>query len=90
MGFISFVLTTIIIFFVVGYVGKILLRLWLTQKMRQFNGEQTTNKSDSSWFGRKNNKKEGSVKVTKLTEDAHKVDGKVGEYVEYEEVNEDK
>ena len=86
MGFISVLLTIFIVIYFLGIILKFLFKWWITRKMSQFGGAQGAGRSSRGEPGQSNKSKEGEVHVSQSTEDTHKVDKKLGEYVDYEEI----
>ncbi len=92
MGFLSFIFITIMVFYLLGWVGKILLRWWLVRKQREF-ADQFGQDQGSAYAGDRRQdgaddarKKEGEVRVEQAQATSKKVNRNVGDYVEYEEV----
>ncbi len=84
-AFFSFLLSTVIIVYLIGLVGRLVLRWWVQRKMRQMGADG----SAYAGTGRRQPKsKEGTVKVTQVTRESRVVNKNLGEYVEYEEVDE--
>ncbi|MEG1793520.1 MAG: hypothetical protein RRZ64_08130 [Rikenellaceae bacterium] len=95
-NFLSFIFITILTIYLLGFLGRLFFRIWISRKLKEIerNGGASPNGQpffwSKSWGGAApKSPKEGSVKVTKVTEDARTVDKKLGEYVEYEEVDEE-
>lgn len=93
--FFSFILGTILFFYLFGIVSKWLLRFWLQRKIKQMqNGQGGGNFYYKSWGGgarstTDNNTKrqsEGKITITKNGADTKRVNSSVGDYVDYEEV----
>lgn len=89
----TFIFTAIIVIYLIGFVGRFLFRIWVARKLREMerNGGNPGQPFfwSKSWGAAPKPPKEGSVKVTKEGDDIRKVDKTLGEYVEYEEVEED-
>ena len=83
-AFFSFLLSTIIIVYLIGLVGRLVLRWWVQRKMRQMGAD------GSGYYGgrRQPKTKEGTVKITQVTRETRAVDKNLGEYVDYEEIEE--
>ncbi|MFI3266731.1 MAG: DUF4834 family protein [Rikenellaceae bacterium] len=93
-GFISFIIYFVIGFYLLGFVGRILFRLWLRriQKRYQQNPQGANFRSYTWGFGQQQqqqeqeqNKKEGEVTV-KAQEKQKRVNKDIGEYVDFEEI----
>lgn len=90
-GFLTFILIAILSFYVLGQVGKWMLRRWVARKQREM-GEMFG--ADGGAFrqytrggnGRREAKREGEVEVQRPVQPEKKVGKNVGDYVEYEEV----
>lgn len=103
--FFSFILGTIIFFYLLGIVGKWLLRFWLERKIKQMQNGQGGSKGNfyyKSWGGNagrasggfnsntsgsRSSKNEGDVTISKNGADTKRVNSKVGDYVDFEEVD---
>lgn len=86
---ISFILGAILIFYLLGIVGRLLLRYFITKKFKQFSGDtswQNFAGQRSESYENKQPHQEGEVFITKTAEKSKKVREKVGEYVDFEEV----
>ena len=98
--FISFILITIAVFYIIRVAGRYLLRRWIERKQRefsqQFGGDGGYTYKQYTW-GRpkgqrgtsasdRTRKQEGEVRIENLNPTRKKVSRDVGEYVEYEEV----
>lgn len=85
--FLSFIFYTIITLWLLGLLGRWLMRRWLRKKQRefseQFGGGAQYQRNRSS---RRQNGREGDVRVQQTARIEKKVSGNVGEYVDFEEV----
>lgn len=96
----SFIISVVIIFYLIGIIGRFLLRYWIRRKMKQF--EQAGGKNSGgtgpffwTWSSGSQNrssnaspkKEEGEITVTRLNTEKKISDG-VGEYVDFEDVEE--
>lgn len=99
MGFISFILSVIIGFYILGFFGRIALGLWIRKKQKEFSqnggaqggfrtyywgtgraGSASRQRSDDSAA-------EGEVTIKQTHQEEKKVNSKIGDYVDYEEVD---
>lgn len=88
-GFLTFILVAVLSFYLIGWLGRMLLRRWVARKQREmaerfaggagFGAQQTGRKA----------RKEGEVTVQAKTATGKKVAKDIGECVEYEEVKEE-
>lgn len=92
-SFLSFILITIFVIWLIGLVGRLLLRAWIVKKQRQF-AEQFgpdaqykqngwTRAAGGSFRG--DTPDEGEVRVRQTMPVEKKVSKVVGDYVEFEE-----
>lgn len=95
MGFILTILFIISGFYFLGAILRIVLRIWLSRKMKDFQknggygaftnfGSKTAN--NSGYYKEPPKAKEGEVKISIEGEEQKKVNEKVGEYVEFDEI----
>ncbi|MFI3314356.1 MAG: DUF4834 family protein [Rikenellaceae bacterium] len=92
--FLGYILGTIIFFYLLGNIGKFLLKLFIARKMKQFsNGNNRGGSFFSGGFNTQresapnNDKhKEGEVFISVNSPSQKKIKDKVGEYVDFEEV----
>lgn len=98
--FIAFVLSAILVIYLMGFIGKWLLRRWIYKKQKEFEQRfgnaggyrqytWTANAANASSAGNSstaNPNREGEVKIQHTTRSEKKVSGCVGDYVDYEEV----
>ena len=83
----EFILSLLIIFWLVGAIGKFLFRRWLRSKQRQF--EQTFNYQKQ--YQENYNRPEGDVTIEGTPASQNKrVNENVGEYVDFEDVKDTK
>lgn len=92
-GFLSFIFYCIIGFYLLGFLGRLALRLWIRRIQKRY--EQNPNGSNFkgySWnFGagqqqqQQEQKSEGEVTI-KTPEQQKRVNKNIGEYVDFEEV----
>lgn len=75
-----------------GLLGRVLLRAWIVKKQRQFAeqfGPDAQYRQSWTWTAggsRRDPAKEGEIKVRQTTQIEKKVSKAVGDYVEFEEV----
>lgn len=90
----SFILTAIFVIWLLGLLGRVLLRVWLVKKQRQF-AEQfgpDAQYRQSGWSRaaggqpRRDPAAEGEIRVRQTAPVEKKVSKAVGDYVEFEEV----
>jgi hypothetical protein len=89
-GFLTFIFFTILAFYLLGIIGRWALRVWLGKKQRQFE-QQFTGAQSNGWYGRPTEepkRKEGEVRVDRSGTTHKRVNSGVGDYVEFEEVEE--
>lgn len=86
MEFLSFILSVALGFYLLGIIGRWLLRSWIRRKQREF-AEQFGGRGGYTYDpnGNRDTGREGEVRVQKNGGSAKKVSRDVGEYVEYEE-----
>ena len=95
MGFLSFIFFTVLAFYILGWIGRLLFGWWLRKKQRQME-EQLGQAGGYSYkkynFGGKrgnargSTRPEGEVVVETAAAPEKKVNRSVGEYVDFEEV----
>lgn len=92
MGFFLTILFIILGFYFLGAILRIVLRIWLSRKVKDFQknggygaftgfGGQTT-----GGYQEPPKTKEGEVKISTEGEEPKKINEKVGEYVEFDEI----
>ena len=84
-GFVTFIVVTVIIFWLIARLGLLLLRWWIKKKFGQFMGPNQSGFSDSNTI-----RKEGETIISDNKPREKVVDNSVGEYVDYEESKESK
>lgn len=91
--FFGVILSIILGFYVLGKILKFVFRIWLARKAKEFQqrggfsgfgGFNTANGSNNQYND--TTKREGEVKVEKTIHDQRKINEKVGEYVDFDEV----
>ncbi len=88
----SFILFLIIGFYLAGLLGRILMRYWIIRKQKEFaQGDGNPFFGTYGWRrgGPSDNarpKPEGKVTVKQMHATQKRVNGDVGDYVEYEEI----
>lgn len=92
-AFLTFILITVLVMYLIGIIGRWWLRKWIYRKQREFENRfgNTGGYRQYTWTqggpGKDGKvKEEGEVKVQKTTHAHKKVSGCVGDYVDYEEV----
>ncbi|MFI3330703.1 MAG: DUF4834 family protein [Rikenellaceae bacterium] len=81
-------------FYILGLLGRLWLRWFIAKKQKEFaQGKQSKGFYYSTSFGGKNNnnnktntKKPGEINIEQIKTTEKKVNTKVGDYVDYEEV----
>lgn len=94
MRFISVILSIILGFYLLGIIGRLWLRYWIAKKQREFEKNGTMGGfsfKQYRWPGggdrqERPSPKEGEIRVDKPGQTQKKVSGKVGDYVDYEEI----
>lgn len=79
----EFILSLLIIFWLVGAIGKFLFRRWLRKKQQQFEQNFNYQKQQQENY----NRQEGDVTIKGTPANMNKrVNDNVGEYVDFEDV----
>lgn len=96
-GFLTFILLSVLIFYLLGMVGRWALLHWVRKKQREFeNGNGSTYSRTYSWgsarardreSGGRSARPEGEVSIQQTHASEKKVNKNIGDYVEYEEVD---
>ncbi len=102
MGFLIFIICTILGFYLLGFIGRIALSYFIKKKQREFQQQfgakgNYTGQNQSNWnrphngtdkeeVKEKAKKQEGKIQVQQSTSTEKKVSQNVGEYVDFEEV----
>lgn len=88
----TYILWVIIAFYLLGYIARLLFRLWLRRQHKRFGGEGGSFRTYTWGMGNRTQEKpgreEGKVYVEKSGRIDKKVSNTVGDYVEYEEIEE--
>lgn len=95
MGFLGTVISILLGFYLLGFIGRLFLRFWIAKKVKDmqngkggaYYGGFWTNASSKQ--NDPNPKKEGDVTITSPGDSDRKIDSSVGEYVEYDEIKKD-
>lgn len=87
----EFILFAILGFYLLGYLGRLLLRIWIRRQQKKFGNDPGAFYRTYTWGAgqRKEQhaeRKEGEIFVDQSLKTEKKVKGSVGDYVEYEEV----
>ena len=89
-GFLTFIFFTIVGIWLLGQIGRLLIRRWILKKQRefaeQFGAGAAGGYNAGAGAGRAKNRREGEVHVQQTDGGGRKVNRSVGEYVEFEEV----
>lgn len=85
-GMLEFIFITILVIWLMGVLGRFLLRRWIARKQREFARQFGGAQYGGRTSGRKNNRREGEVSVQQTAPAEKKVSKAVGDYVEFEEV----
>ncbi len=83
MGFLEFIFWCIVVVYALGLAGRLLLRWYVRRKQREFAERVDTQQK------RQGRRPEGQVTVRQTGRREKHVNRSVGEYVEYEEVQEE-
>ena len=93
MGFLEFLLGLILFFYLLGWIGRLLLRLWVCRMQRKFEqNPQEGNFRTYTWnFGGHNRrpntpKQEGDITIKTNTSSSKQVREDIGDYVDFEEI----
>lgn len=85
MGFFRFLLIVIGVFYLVQFLGRLLFRSWMRKAQRNY--QQSAGGDPSGGRGRRaRNMREGEVEVDARTAPPKQVNEKIGDYVDFEEV----
>ena len=85
MGFLGVILIIILAFWLLGVIGRWLLRLWLLRKQREFAERFGGNAHAGGYHNGPKARPEGDVDVRQTARIEKKVNRNVGDYVEFEE-----
>lgn len=88
-SFLTFILIVVLAFYLIGWLGRILLRRWIARKQQEMAGRFTGNAGYGSRGEGSKARKEGEVTIQSKGSADKKVGRNVGDYVEYEEVEEE-
>ena len=80
MGFVRTVLIVVVAFYVIGFIGRLLVPFLIKRQVRKFQQENKTYNY--------NQKPEGEVSVKEEKQNNKLIDENDAEYVDYEEVDE--
>lgn len=95
MGFIEFILISALVVYLIWTVAKFLLKRYIARSQREFaerfGGAENGTFRQYTWGagqrnGSREQQKEGDVKVVDTGSNPKKVNNKVGDYVEFEEI----
>lgn len=89
-GFLTFILILVLSFYLVGWLGRVLLRRWIMRKQEEMAGRFTEGGYQTGQRSGRKSRREGEVTIQTKNTPAKKVNREVGEYVEYEEEVEEK
>lgn len=99
-GFITFIFITIVGFYALGLIGRLLLKYWVRKKQREFSQQFGQNPNAGGFYKQytwgasrasgndtQQKTKEGEVKIEQTASaKPKKVSKDVGDYVDYEEI----
>ena len=85
MNFWTFILVTILIFWLLGIVGRTAFGIWLHRRQRRFAGEFGGAQQGRN-ARRAAERREGYVSIRKTAFEEKTVNKNVGDYVEFEEI----
>ncbi len=81
----EFILSVLIIFWLIGIIAKFLFRRWIRKKQQQFENTFNYQKQEHQNF----NRQDGDVTIKGApTQYAKRINDNVGEYVDFEEIKE--
>ena len=84
MKFLATLFFIILIFYLISLIGRAMLRVWVVRNAREFS-------NGSRQSGRTERKREGKVTIeTARYQNEKRIRSDVGDYVEYEEIIEEK
>lgn len=97
MGVIKFILIFLLVFYLLGFIGRLLFRMWIGKIQRDIQQQAGGNPRGGfyrqyTWGG--NNRQtrqeqqepEGEIRVTDKGTQHKKINEKIGDYIDYEEV----
>lgn len=92
----TFILSVILGFYLLGWIGRIMLRSWIRKKQREFeeNGGpaggfyRTYTWGTGARNAQQKPKPEGDITINRTKASVKKVNSDIGDYVEYEEYRE--
>lgn len=88
-GFLTFILFTILGFYILGFIGKLLIKRYLRKVQKQFEGfanNANAQYQGTSSQGYNQQQQEGDVTVTQKGDQDKKFKNDIGDYVDFEEV----
>lgn len=85
-GFLTFILFTILGIYILGFVLKLLFKLYIRKVQKQFEGFAGDMNSQFQQRGRAQSQQEGDITITQASAPDKKLKGDVGDYVDFEEV----
>lgn len=86
MGFVRFLLIFILAFYALQFLVRLLFRFWIRKAQRNFQQQTGGNPSNGSRNSRSRSVREGDVEINTRTAPQKQVNEKIGDYVDYEEV----
>ncbi len=95
MALIKFLLIVVLVVYLIGFVGRLLFRMWIRKIRKEFIGSGGNGPAGSyyrqytwgkSGENRKKEQKEGEVQVRAGNSPRQRINREIGDYVDYEEV----
>lgn len=92
--FFSVIISIVLGIYAFGFLSRILLKFWLKRKIENIKqGNTSSNGGFNGWSNfakqKETTKKEGEVTITSSEKEDRKIDKTIGQYVEFDEVNEE-
>lgn len=87
-GFLTFILFVILGIYVLGFVGRLILKMYLRKVQKQFEGFANSAGTQNRQYSENSNQQqhEGDVTITQASGQDKKFKDNVGDYVDFEEV----
>lgn len=78
MGFLKFLLIFFIVTYVLGIIGRLMIKRFIKKAQKNFEQQQS--------YAQNQHKKEGDVTIHKTTNNEKLIDKSEGDYIDYEEI----
>jgi len=89
MAFLRFIFFTVLIFYILGFIGRTVLRVWVRRRQEEFSQAAQHARQRTEKARAKARREEGRITISDTHTATRKaVSDSVGEYIEYEEVTE--